>query len=234
MSETFAVVTGGSKGIGLALCQTFARAGFHVATCSRSQQDLDDLQQKFGDYQGEIITRKTDMSIRDEVEAFASFINGHWGQVDILVNNAGVFIPGKVTEEEEGVFDTMMKTNLNSAYHLTRALLPLIRKSTKGHIFNMCSIASIMAYPNGGTYTISKYALLGLTKALRAELLEDNIKVTAVLPGATWSNSWKGADFPEDRLMQSQDIADAIMAATQLGPSAVVEEILIRPQLGDL
>ena len=128
----------------------------------------------------------------------------------------------------------MMETNLYSAYHLTRKIMPSLLNSDQAHIFNMCSIASKIAYPNGGSYSISKFALLGFSKVLREELKEQGVKVTAVLPGATWSASWEGADFPEDRLMQAQDIADAVFGALRLGPAAVVEEIVIRPQLGDL
>ena len=98
----------------------------------------------------------------------------------------------------------------------------------------MCSVASILAYPNGGSYSISKFALLGFSKVLREELKTQGIKVTAILPGATWSDSWQGVDFPEDRLMQASDIALAVWSAYNLSRAAVVEELLIRPQLGDL
>jgi short-subunit dehydrogenase len=128
----------------------------------------------------------------------------------------------------------MMNTNLYSAYHLTRAIVPFMTSSTKAHIFNMCSIASTTAYPNGGSYSISKFALLGYTKVLRQELKEKAIKVTAIMPGATWSDSWAGVDLPHERLMEAVDIADSVWSAYQLGKSAVVEEIVIRPQLGDL
>jgi short-subunit dehydrogenase len=127
-----------------------------------------------------------------------------------------------------------MAINLYSAYHLTRALLSCLRPYRRGHIFNMCSIASLIAYPNGGSYTISKFALLGFSKALREELKPEGIKVTSVMPGAAWSDSWRGANFPVERLMQADDIAKMIWAAYQLSDSAVVEDLVIRPQLGDL
>jgi short-subunit dehydrogenase len=107
-------------------------------------------------------------------------------------------------------------------------------KAKKGHIFNICSIASLQAYPQGGSYSISKYALLGFSTNLRLELKDKGIKVTAVCPGATYTNSWKGSGVPEDRIMEADDIAKMIYAATQLSPQAVVEDIVLRPQLGDL
>ena len=98
----------------------------------------------------------------------------------------------------------------------------------------MCSVASIKAYPNGGSYAISKFALLGFTKCLREELKDKGVKVTAILPGATWSDSWAGVDLPQERLMPASDIADIIWGTYVLSDVAVVEELLIRPQLGDL
>jgi short-subunit dehydrogenase len=104
----------------------------------------------------------------------------------------------------------------------------------KGHIFNICSIASLDAYENGGSYSISKFALLGFSKNLRLELKDKGIKVTAVCPGAVYTNSWKGSGVDPKRIMEAEDIADMIYAASQLSPQAVVEDIVMRPQLGDL
>jgi short-subunit dehydrogenase len=98
----------------------------------------------------------------------------------------------------------------------------------------MCSIASIKAYPNGGSYAISKFALLGFSKCLREELKSFNIRVTAIMPGATLTASWEGVDLPEERFMRVEDVADTIYGAYSLSGRSVVEEIIIRPQLGDL
>ncbi|MBL7876963.1 MAG: SDR family NAD(P)-dependent oxidoreductase, partial [Cyclobacteriaceae bacterium] len=103
-----------------------------------------------------------------------------------------------------------------------------------GHIFNICSIASIKAYPNGGSYAISKFALLGFSKVLREELKEHGIRVTAVLPGATKTASWAGSTLPDSRFIKPEDVAETIFSAYSLSPNAVVEELLIRPQLGDI
>ena len=104
----------------------------------------------------------------------------------------------------------------------------------KGHIFNICSIASLHAYKNGGAYSISKHALLGFSRNLREELKPYNIKVSAVMPGAAYTASWEGAGVDPSRLMEAADIAVMIEAASRLSPQACVEEIILRPQLGDL
>ena len=220
------VITGATKGIGRAIVNLFLAKGYEMAICARNTSDLAALQSE------KIHVFAADMSRKEDVLAFADFAKKALGTIDVLVNNAGVYVGGTITTEADDSLEHMINTNLYSAYHLTRALLPSV--TTNGHIFNMCSVASVVAYPNGGSYSISKFALLGFSKGLREELKGQGIKVTAVLPGATWSDSWAGVDLPESRLMQAADIAEVIYAATQLSAAAVIEEIIIRPQLGDL
>lgn len=231
-----AVVTGATKGLGRAIAEIFAENGFDVCVCARTQADLDAMQQDWerSFANSRLLTFAADVSKRSEVMEFADFVCSHWPRLDVLVNNAGIFMPGTVLDEPNGTLETLLETNLHSAYHLTRGLLPVMLPHRSGHIFNMCSVASILAYPNGGSYSISKFALLGLSKVLREELKTQGIKVTAILPGATWSDSWRGVDIPENRLMQASDVAKAVWGAYNLSDTAVVEELLIRPQLGDL
>jgi short-subunit dehydrogenase len=98
----------------------------------------------------------------------------------------------------------------------------------------MCSIASLQAYANGASYSISKFALAGFSKNLREELKPHNIKVTAVYPGAVYTDSWSGSGVDPNRIMQSRDVAELIFTVSKLSPQACVEEIVLRPQLGDL
>jgi len=231
------IITGATKGIGRAIAEAFAKHGAtNIAINARTEADLEQFKADFAKaYPNvKVLSKATDMRNKAEVLAFADYIKTQWGTIDVLVNNAGVFIPGELSKEEDGVLEQMIETNLYSAYHLSRALLPLMHAHKKGHIFNLCSIASLIAYPNGGSYSISKFALLGFSKVLREELKEKSIKVTAILPGATWSASWAGVDLPESRLMQAADIASAVLGAYLMGPSAVVEEVVVRPMLGDL
>jgi NADP-dependent 3-hydroxy acid dehydrogenase YdfG len=108
----------------------------------------------------------------------------------------------------------------------------IARKS--GHIYSIGSIAGLTAYANGGSYAISKWAMLGFTKCLRQELMPYNIKVTSILPGATYTASWEGVDLPIERFIKAEDVAETVWASYNLSPFSVVEEIVIRPQLGDL
>lgn len=230
------VISGASKGIGKAIAESFAAEGNNLFICARNEITLYNtvaaLQLKYPE--STINARVADMSKKEEVQKFGQWILSKVATIDVLVNNAGKFIPGSIFSEEEGMLEQMIDTNLYSAYHLTRTLLPVMIHHKRGHIFNICSIASLQAYPNGGSYSISKYALMGFSKNLRNELMPHHIKVTAVYPGAVLTDSWVGFDNTTKRIMEADDIAITILAATKLTGQAVIEDIVIRPLLGDL
>ena len=227
-------ITGATKGIGKAIAQKFAAEGWDLALCARNENDLLRLKSELRSPDIEILIQPCDMGKKEEVKLFADKILSQLGRVDVIVNNAGVSIPGQVINEAEGTLEKLIETNLYSAYHFSRTLLPPMIQCKSGHIFNMCSVASINAYPNGGSYSISKFGMLGLSKALREELKPHSIKVTSLLPGATLTDSWNGTDLPESRFMKAEDIAKAVWDIYHLSDSTVVEEIVLRPILGDL
>ncbi len=232
------VITGGSKGFGKAIAEKFAgdKQGHTVLLCARNKELLEleakQLQGRFP--RATIKTMACDMSIREQVNDFAAWVLKEIPAPDVLVNNAGTFIPGSVHNEPEGALETIMAVNLFSVYHLTRSLLPKMMERKSGHIFNMCSIASLKAYNNGGAYSISKYALAGFSTNLREEMKPYGIKVTAVYPGAAWTDSWSKSGIDPKRMMEAKDIAEMIYAAAHLSSQACVEDIVMRPQLGDL
>src|ERR1700712_3726821 len=176
------IITGASKGIGKAIAEIFAAQGHTLFICSRNEVNLyKTVESLLGLYPNATIHAKpTDMANQKEVKAFADWVISKTNSVDILINNAGQFIPGSIYNEEEGLLEKMISANLYSAYHLTRYLLPNMMAQKSGHIFNICSIASLNTYANGGSYSISKFALLGFTKNLREEMKPHGIKVTAV------------------------------------------------------
>lgn len=230
------VVTGGSQGIGRAVIEKFVAEGFDAATCARHDEDLRRAKSEIEKtYPGSsLFFRKADMSVKAEATAFSEYVLSLKRPVDVLVNNAGYFVPGDIATEPDGNLESMIAANLYSAYHTTRGLVALMKSSRAGHIFNICSIASFQAYKNGGSYAISKFALLGFSKCLRQELKEHGIRVTAVMPGATRTRSWEGAGLPEERFIPAEDIASTVYSAWSLSPRSVVEEIIIRPMEGDI
>jgi NADP-dependent 3-hydroxy acid dehydrogenase YdfG len=221
-----AVVSGGTKGIGRSICELLLENQFKVYTSART------IDNEFKHQN--LIQYKADLSKKQEVVAFAKNVKDAESTVDILVNNVGVFLPGSLMEEDDGVFELQVNTNLASTYHLTRALISQIKKSQSSYIFNICSTASVTPYVNGGSYCISKYAQLGFTKVLREELKNEKIRVSAVLPGATLTNSWSGTDLPKDRFLAPESVAQLIWSAYQLPQNTVLEEITVRPMDGDI
>lgn len=233
-----AVVTGASRGIGRATAHRLWREGYDLAICARGADDLEAFAKTLREERpaGQVLTQVADVSERGEVRAFAKTIGAAWpAGINVLINNAGAFIPGGLLDAAEGALEAQLRTNLLSAYWLSRALVDGLRQNRDAAlIVNVCSVASLAAYPPSGPYTVSKFALRGFGAALREELKGDGIKVTNIFPGPTWSASWEGVDLPAERLMATADVAEAIVGLTRLGPSSVVEELIMRPQLGDL
>ncbi|MCH2046215.1 MAG: SDR family oxidoreductase [Saprospiraceae bacterium] len=229
-----AVITGATKGIGRAITNIFFDNGFDVAICARTTADLEAFQTelKAKNANQEVMIQTVDMSKKAEVKAFAKAINEKWGAIDVLINNAGVFMPCNLADAaNEDAFETMMDTNLYSAYYMTQVLLPKMIEQKSGDIFNICSIASIMPY---GAYAVSKHAMLGFSRVLRDEVKDKGIRVCAVMPGATLTASWDGVEMPKERFMTPEDIANSVWSIYALSKHTVVEEIILRPQLGDI
>jgi short-subunit dehydrogenase len=230
------IITGASRGLGNAIAERFAAHGHHLYLCSQNEvtlyKALQDLTTK---YPASTIKAKSfDLADKASAKAFGNWVLDFGIIPHILINNAGQFMPGSIYNEAEGTLEKMLSVNVSSAYHLTRVLLPAMMKQKGGHIFNICSIASLQAYHNGGSYSISKFALAGFSKNLREEMKPHGIKVTAVYPGAAYTDSWASSGIDKKRFMEAKDIADMVFAASQLSQQACVEDIILRPQLGDL
>jgi len=230
------IITGASRGLGYSMAECFAKEGHNLYLTARNEVSLyhalGSLMGRFPEQQ--IRAKAFDLSLKEDAVGFGNWILDQQTEVDILINNAGNFTPGSIYNEPEGTLEKMLDINLFSAYHLTRALLPAMMKRKRGHIFNICSIAAFAAYPNGGSYSISKFALSGFSKNLREELKPYGIKVTGIYPGAVYTDSWSGSGVDPDRIMKPSDIAETILQITKLSPQALVEEVVMRPLLGDI
>lgn len=229
------IITGASRGMGFAIAEAFAKSGYNLLLTSRNDLKLykamENLQTSYSEVK--VLAKAFDLSVKEQAIAF-----GNWClekcTPSIVVNNAGFYEPGNISDEADGALEKQMAINLYSAYHVTRVLLPAMKENKTGHIFNICSIASLQAYRNGGAYSISKYAMYGFSTNLREELKPHGIKVTSVFPGAVFTDSWEGFDNSNNRIMEAADIAKMIVAASQLSVAACVEDIVVRPQLGDI
>jgi len=226
------LITGGTKGIGKATAQLFAKQGHNIAIVARSADDLVASRQELLHINpnAEILAKNTDLSRKREILAFAKWLSEKWNTLDVLVNNAALFVQKNFTEEPANTLEKTLATNLLAPYYLTKSLLPLLRASEKAHIFNICSVASRRPYPEAMAYSISKYALLGFNHNLRENLRADHIRVTAVLPGATYTASWENENIDANKLLPPEDIAQAILSAYQMSDQTVVEELVLNPR----
>lgn len=235
--KCIAVVTGAGRGIGRAVVHRLAQGGCSVLFTARTESELqsllNELESQFPSQH--FSCAPFDLGKREEAARCADWIRKEAGErLDLLVHNAGLFLPGPLLDEPDGQFLSLLEVNVLSAYYLTRGLTDLIKMSTGAQLFFMCSTASIKAYPAGGAYAVSKHALLGLARSLRQELMPYRVGVTAILPGPTYTSSWAESGFPEDRFMRPADIAELIWTSWKLGPGSIVEELLVRPILGDI
>lgn len=229
------VVTGASQGIGQAVAEAFAREpGARLALVARSKEKLDAVAAQCRLHGAEASVFACDVTDDAAVHQTAQAVLAHWGAPDVLVNNAGLFQPGTVAETSADLFRRQVAVNLTSAFVVTQAFLKPMIERRRGHLFFMASVASIRAYEGGAAYCAAKHGLLGLARVVREETKALGLRVTTLLPGATLTPSWDGVDLPEERFMPPEDIARTVLDIYHLSDRTVVEDILLRPQLGDI
>ena len=231
------LVTGASQGIGAAIAKTFAQEvpGCRLALVARSGKNLASVArrcEKLGAGAVEIFS--CDVSDADAVELMAVAVAKYFGVPDVLINNAGVFRGAPFAETKVADFDQIVAVNLRSVFLVSRAFVPAMVKRGSGDIFNMSSIAGLGTYPNGAAYCAAKFGVTGLTKVMRMELKNKGVRVTAVYPGATFSPSWTSSGVSSERMMPADDVARAFVDVYRMSRRTVIEEIVLRPQCGDI
>jgi len=236
MKTPVVLITGASQGIGEAIARVFAREvrGVRLALVARSEKNLQRVARACAKAGATAEIFVCDVAEEAPVAAMSAAVERRFGSVDVLVNNAGKFgaAPFLTTSVEQ--FDRMIGANLRSAFLVTRALLPAMVLRGRGDVFFMSSIAGLAAYPGGAGYCAAKFGVTGLAKVLRAETKATGVRVCCVYPGATQSPSWDGSGVAGERMMPAADAARAFLDVYRLSRKTVVEEIVLRPQWGDL
>lgn len=226
-----AIITGATRGIGRALTFKLAEMGYHLAIGARQATELEalctELQEKHPEL--EVYARVTDCARAEEVQAFAEAARLQFKHIDVLINNVGQYIPGGLLEESEEALEQQMQVNVYAAHRLSKFFGRHMRDAGRGHIINIVSVAGIAPFAAAASYSVTKYAMQGLTHVLREELKPAGVKVTAVIPGATLTSSWAGTMIPAEHFIQPEDVAAAVAACLQLSPGANVDELIIRP-----
>jgi len=230
------LITGASQGIGAAIARVFAAGlpGVRLALVARSEKNLRAVARDCIKSGATVEIFPCDVSKEAAVKSMGRIVTRHFGTVDVLINNAGAFAMATFARTKVAEFDRLVAVNLRSAFLVTQAFLPAMLQRKRGDIFFMSSIAGLGAYPNAAAYCAAKFGVTGLAKVLRAETKDHGVRVCCVHPGATWSPSWAKSGVKRERIMPAEDIARAILDVHQLSRRTVVEEIVLRPQLGDV
>ena len=189
------LVTGGSRGLGLLLAREFGRHGAHVAICARDGDELERARLDLEMRGVACMPLRCDIADVRRVDAMVGEIHERWGPIDVLVNNAGVMTVGPVETMTLGDYREAMDVNFWGALHAILAVVPAMRQRGAGRIVNIASIGGKLSVPHLSPYCASKFALVGLSEGLRAELARDGILVTTVCPGLMRTGSPRNADF---------------------------------------
>lgn len=225
-----AVVTGATKGIGRAIAERLAAEGFDLIITARSQADLHVRKKQWEETFGiQVFMKPADFARKADVILFGEFVKTHAPNgVDILVNNIGRYQQGNLFEQPYEVLEEQFRVNFFSAHLLTSVLQETFMARRQGHIFTLCS--SVSKYPRkyAAFYSLAKITLRAWSHQLLEEMRPHGVRVTALLPGSTWSDSWKESPASPDELIHPEDVAQALFDCYKMRNTATVEEILIR------
>ncbi len=226
-----ALITGATKGIGRAIALKLAENGYSIAICARTFSDLEAFKKDLEIFGNDVLIFQADCKKKSEVNKFCEHVVNIWGEIDVLVNNVGVFIPGNLLDEEDDAFESQVAINLNAPYYFSKFFGKLMKHNRRGHIFNIVSVSAMPNSVGYGSYGVTKSALLSLNNVTRQELAPFGVKVTAIIPGETLTNSWEGTTMPADLFVHPEEIASMLYNTLQLGHNTQVDEIIIRPTL---
>ena len=195
LRDKVAVITGGSRGLGLVLARHICAQGGSVALIARDREELARAKTDLGRRGGAVLTVQCDLLDAAQIEAAVRQIIDRFGKIDILINNAGIIEVGPLEHMTREDFERAMQLHFWAAYELISQIVPEMRTWGGGHIVNISSIGGKVAVPHLAPYSVSKFALTGFSDAIRAELARDNIHVTTVAPGMMRTGSHVNAKF---------------------------------------
>jgi 3-oxoacyl-[acyl-carrier protein] reductase len=235
LKDQVALITGSTRGIGLAIARSLVSEGCAVILTGRTQQTLKHISRELAGAKSRVLAHPCDVRDPDSVADLFRFVRRNFRRIDILINNAGIAHANfLVADLPFAIWKDVLATNLDGTFLVTQAALPLLRRG--GAIVNNLSIAANRVFPGSSAYNASKHAALGLTHTLREELRPRGIRVIGLMPGATdteiWNTLWPQA--PRRKMISPETIATAVREAILLPPKATVETLEILPTVGTL
>ncbi len=235
-----AVITGASSGIGEATAEALAAEGAAVVVAARREDRLNDLVERIEADGGRVLPVACDVTDEEQAHALIQRAKDELGSVDILVNNAGVMQLSKIEKGLSDQWRTMFDVNVMGLLYVTDAAVQAMKEQGSGYVVNISSVAGRKTRPGVGVYSGTKFAVNAISEALRQELIEDNVRVTVVEPGAvetelpnhiTDEEAKEGIDalYQLDDILQAEDIANAIVYCVTQPARVSINELLIRP-----
>jgi 3-oxoacyl-[acyl-carrier protein] reductase len=225
-----ALVTGGSKGIGLAIADRLGGLGAKVAICGRNTKSLEEAAKRLGKMAPAVAAIVADVSVAERVAAMVAEVEKQLGPIDILVNNAGIGVFGPAYKISEADWNRVMDTNLKSVYLCSRAVVPGMISRGGGDIINVASLAGKNTFAGGAVYCASKWGLLGFTHSMAEDVREQGIRVAAVCPGSVATDfSPQGSAKDPSRMLQAEDVAHVVGMMVTAEGRGLVSEVSLRP-----
>ena len=230
LQEKLAIVTGGSRGIGLSIAEKLAELGAEVIITARNQNDLDKAAGHIRSKGGKCEGIACDVSALNDVESLAKKLSNRSSRLKIVVNNAGVGgFSAPLHQTDPATWDKIMNTNLRGVYFMIRAFAPVLIGNGGGDIVNISSLAGKNALPNGATYSASKWGLNGLSYSAAEELRGQNVRVTVICPGSVNTDLSPHEGKNPSKMLQPGDVAHVVVMVVTQAPQSFASEILLRP-----
>jgi 3-oxoacyl-[acyl-carrier protein] reductase len=224
-----AIVTGASRGIGLAIARRLAGIGAKVSVCARDSQTLERAASELRQQGASVFALPTDVTRASEVESLVKKTEQSLGPIEILVNNAGIGYFAPVQDMSETQWDATLDTNLKGVFLLSKLVAPGMIQRRSGQIINIGSLAGKSAFAGGSIYCASKWGLLGLTQCMAEDLRSYGIRVSAICPGSVATEFSPHVGKNTSKMLQPDDVAHAVEALVTQSPQSFISEILLRP-----
>ena len=229
LEGNIALITGASRGIGLAIARKLAQLGARLSLCARDSTRLESARADLRRNGFETLTMVADVTRPNEIQNLVDRTHTKLGPIDILINNAGIGRFGPAHQMTEADWDAVLDTNLKSVFLVTRAVVPKMIERKHGHVVNISSLAGKNAFAGGGIYCASKWGLMGLTACMAEDLRAHNIRVSAVCPGSVATDFSPHTGRDTSKLLQPEDVAHAVATIVTQAPQSFISEIHLRP-----
>lgn len=224
-----ALITGASRGIGLAIARKLGSLGAKLSVCARNADKLANAASELKNAGVTTVSAVADVSRPSDIEALVRKTKQELGAIDILVNNAGIGYFGPFHQAPEAIWDSVLDTNLKSVFLVSKAVAPEMIERRSGHIINIASLAGKNTFAGGAIYCASKWGLLGMTQCMAEDLRAYDIRVSAICPGTVATDFSPHAGKDPSKMLQPDDVAHTVEMIVTQAPQSFISEVLLRP-----